>query len=87
MNHPEAGLKKLSGSACLTKNYKHIKKRPSILISICMKGRIAVFLFSKGSVICILCGTWRIDDGCVHNGAALHHMTGLHHDAVDGIEK
>lgn len=26
MNHPEAGLKKSSGSACLTKNYKHIKK-------------------------------------------------------------
>ena len=28
-----------------------------------------------------------IDDGGVYNGAALHHVSGLYHDAVDCIEK
>ena len=32
-------------------------------------------------------GAGRIDDGGVYNGAALHHMSGLHHNPVDRIEK
>ena len=34
----------------------------------------------------VLCGAGSIDDGCVHNGATLHHMSGLHHYPVDRIE-
>ena len=32
-------------------------------------------------------GAGRIDDGGVYNGAALHHMSGLHHNTVDCVEK
>ena len=32
-------------------------------------------------------GAGRIDDGGVYNGAALHHVSGLHHNTVDCVEK
>ena len=32
-------------------------------------------------------GAGRIDDGGVYNGAALHHVSGLYHDAVDCIKE
>lgn len=32
-------------------------------------------------------GTRRVDNGCVHDRAALHHMAGGHHHAVDGVEE
>lgn len=28
-----------------------------------------------------------MDHGRVHNGTALHHMSGLHHNPVDGVKK
>ena len=35
----------------------------------------------------ILGGAGSIDDGGVYNGAALHHVSGLYHDAVDCIKE
>ena len=32
-------------------------------------------------------GAGSVDNGCVHNGATLHPMPGLHHNSVDCIEK
>ena len=37
--------------------------------------------------VCVFGGAGRADDGSVHNGAALHHMTGLHHDTVNCVKK
>ena len=35
----------------------------------------------------ILGGAGSIDDVGVYNGAALHHVSGLHHNMVDRVEK
>ena len=33
----------------------------------------------------ILCGAGGVDDRCVYDGSAFHHVTGLYHDPVDGV--
>ena len=43
--------------------------------------------FRVTGLLSILRGAGSIDDGCVHNGAALHHVSGLYHDAVDCIKE
>ena len=35
----------------------------------------------------IFSGAGGIDDGCVYNGSALHHVPGLHHNTVDCVKK
>ena len=47
MNHPEAGLKKSSGSACLTKNYKHIEKTVNSNFNLYERKNCGLFVFRR----------------------------------------
>lgn len=37
--------------------------------------------------LCVLCGAGSVDDCCIYDGSALHHMPSLYHDTVYGVEK
>ena len=55
-------------------------KMPFIARFCLMQLRITGFL-------CVLCGAGSVDDCCIYDGSALHHMPSLYHDTVYGVEK
>ena len=43
--------------------------------------------FRVALLLRVLGGDGSVDNGCVYNGATLHHVPGLHHNTLDRIEK